>query len=135
MRPANAEEIVEGVPALTGPAAGRRAQLNARLPGRGKRSGVAWRQDWGGLASGLGVGWRQDWGGLAPGPGLVPGPQLVGGRGNAEVRPSPWGIGRPIPQGWPGSGLGGPGVALPAVERALGLAAAPVERPLPALGQ
>src|SRR5436309_5194727 len=50
----------------------------------------------------------------------------------------PWGIGRPIPQGWPWSGLGGPGTALaalPAVERALGMAAAPVERPLAALGQ
>src|SRR5215510_11542204 len=39
------------------------------------------------------------------------------------------------PPGWPGLGLGGREVALPAVERALGLAAAPVERSLPALGQ
>src|SRR5262245_29452166 len=88
------------------------AQLNARIPGPGKRGGVAWRQGWGWFGARAG-------GGLAPGPGLVPRPQLVAGRGNAEVRPSPLGgsVGR-SPQGWPGSGLGGPGVALPAVERA-----------------
>src|SRR5436190_17698169 len=57
----------------------------------------------------------------------------------------PWGIGPFLggsagrsPRGWPWSGLGRPGaalIALPAVERALGMAAAPVERPLAALGQ
>src|SRR5262245_8497749 len=65
MRPANTEDIVEGVPALTGPAAGRRAaeRQDSRSRQEGRRGlapglGVVWRQGWGWLGAGAGAGTR-----------------------------------------------------------------------------